>query len=446
MEARTKLDKVGYAMIFVLIAFATLLYGAVHQGVLALVYISIVLMVVLWAADGLRFGSIRFGREPIQLILFAAALYGLFQVMPAGTVSATGGVDGIPWTISLDPFATQVNALHFLALGLFLAFVCQSIDSANRLRKLAIFITTFGAFYAFYAILQSLLSPTMIFGLLERPMPFGSFVSRNNFAGLMEMAVAIPLGMVLSGSISKDKRLIYLTAAVLMGISIVLSGSRGGLIALVVQIGFLGFITYSLRDRSSKLLKVGLAAGILAAIILGTAFVGGENALSRIREDQTTAEGVVTRPQIWKVTVKMIGANLPFGVGLGAYGVAYTKYDEASGFERVEQAHNDYLQVVSDGGIVGGALGLAFLFLVFKLGWKASRVSNLERRGIASGAFAGIFGVLLHSLFDFVLHTTAIALLFLTLVGMLVAAGSRFPDDTSEPERRRRRTKTATAA
>ena len=264
----------------------------------------------------------------------------------------------------------------------------------------------------------------------------------------MEMAIAIPLGMLFTGSVAQDKRLIYLTAAVLMGVSIVLSGSRGGLIALIVEIAFLVLVTYSQRERGSTFLKVALGVGIVVAIIAGTAFVGGENTLTRISEEQAVVapEGTATRPQIWNVTLKMIAANMPFGVGLGGYGVAYTKYDEASGFERVEQAHNDYLQVLSDGGIIGGVLGLAFLFLVFRLGLNAIRVSHLERRGIAAGAFAGIFGVLLHSLFDFVLHTTAIALLFLTLVGMLIAARSKFPGDSPEPEKRRRRTKAAMTA
>src|SRR5688572_31826616 len=125
-------------MIFVLIAFATLLYGAVHQGVIALVYVSIAIVATLWAIDGLWSGSIRFSREPLQLILFAAAAYGLIQVIPMGVVGPAAGVDSIPRTLSLDPFATQVNALHFLALAMFLSFVCLSIDSANRLRKLAV--------------------------------------------------------------------------------------------------------------------------------------------------------------------------------------------------------------------------------------------------------------------------------------------------------------------
>ncbi len=435
-------------LIFVLITISTLFYGAVHNAVLGIVYFSVAGMVVLWAIDCIISRSVRFSREPLQLILFATALYGLMQVIPFGTIDSAGGISGIPNTISLDPFATKVSALHFLGLGLFFSLVCVFLDSASRLRKLAIFITAFGTIYAFFAIIQSVLSPTSIYGLLERPLaqPFGSFVSRNNFAGWMEMAIAIPLGMLFAGSVERDKKLIYLTAAIIMGVSIVLSGSRGGLTALFLQLTFLFLVTYSQKNRSELWLKVLLGAGVIVAIIAGTAFVGGESTLTRMSDEPLAADGIVSRPQIWNVTIRMIAENMPFGVGLGAYPVAYPKYDQASGFERVEQAHNDYLQVLSDGGIVGGVLGVAFLLLVFKLGWKGVRVSNVERRGIATGALAGIFGVLLHSLFDFVLHTTAIALLFLTLLGVLVAAGFKYTDDTPAHEKRRRRSKTAPAA
>ncbi len=424
-------------MIFSIIAVSTILYGAVHQGVLALLYFLIVLTSLLWFGDSLYRGMFRVSTEPIQLILYAAAIYGLIQVIPFG-ISGPGPLAGIPKTISFDPFATQVSSLHFVGLGLFFSLVLVSMDSASRLRKLASFITIFGAVFAFFAILQSLLNPTMIYGLLERPLSFGSFVSRNNFAGWMEMAVAVPLGMIFTGSVAQDKKLIYITASVLMGVSIVLSGSRGGLISLVLLIGFLVFVSYLQRDRGSVVLKAGLGVAILIAIVAGTAFVGGENTFTRISEGETVAEGVVTRPQIWRTTLRMIADNLPLGVGLGAYGVAYAKYDEASGFERVEQAHNDYLQVLSDAGIVGALLGIAFLFLLIRRGLQALKSANLERRGLATGALAGIFAALIHSLFDFNLHTAAVALLFLTLVGILVASNSSYADDLAEESRRRR--------
>lgn len=431
-----------FILIFATIAVSTLLYGAVHQGVLALVYFLVASMVVAWAIDHFRTGELRFSTEPLQFVLYAAAVYGLIQVLPFGALPDAGLVSDIPNTISLDVFTTQVSALHFLGLGLFFSMALFSFDSASRLRKIAVFITVFGAVFAFFAILQSVLSPTKIYGLLERPLPFGSFVSRNNFAGWMEMAIAVPLGMIFTGSVSQDKRLIYITAAVLMGVSIVLSGSRGGLIALVLQLGFLVLVTYMSRDRSSTGLRLVFGISVFAAIIAGTVFVGGENTLTRI-SDQGVAEGVVTRPQIWTTTLKMIRDSQPFGVGLGAFGVAYTKYDNASGFERVEQAHNDYLQVVSDAGVVGAVIGLVFMFLVFKVGITSVRVRNLERRGIAAGAFVGVFGALIHSIFDFNLHTTAIALLFLVLLALLVAAGSKYEDDSVEHKQRRRKREAA---
>lgn len=433
-------------MIFVVIVFTTLFYGAVHYAVLAVTYVTIAVMLAVVAGDWLRTGAIRISRQPIQLILFLAGLYGLVQVIPFGTLAETGGVGGIGRTISLDPFATQVSAVHFLFLGLYFSIVLAALDSASRLRKLAIFITVFGFAYAFFAILQSILSPTKIYGLLERPyaQPFGSFISRNNFAAWMELAIAVPLGMLFSGTVDRDKRLLYGTAVALMGVSLVVSGSRGGLVVLLLEIGFLFLVTYSFKSRGKAWLQVLMIGGLLAAIVAGTIFVGGETSLTRIGDEQGQPVNSVSRQQMWGVTLRMIGDNLPFGVGLGAFGVAYTKYDVASGFERVEQAHNDFLQVVSDAGIVGALLGIIFLVLLFRLGRRALKVTNAFRRGIAAGCLAGIFGALVHSIFDFGMHTPSIAILFLTLLGALAAAASSYDDDIiladdEHPRRRKRK-------
>lgn len=442
LESRTVYNKVAYVGVFVIVAATTLLYGTVHQAVISLAYLMIFMLLMFLVTDFLRSGALKLSLEPLQLVIYSAGIFGLIQIIPFAGSFEAGGINAIPGTISMDPFATQVSALHFLVIGIYFSIVLTMFDSAQRLRKFAIFITVFGAAYGFFAILQSLLSPDKIYGLLERPyaQPFGSFVSRNNFAVWMEMAIALPMGLLFTEAVSKDKRLIFITAITIMGVSLILCGSRGGLVALLVQLGFLLFLTYSRRKRSSTWLKVALAGGLLIAIMAGIAFVGGESTLTRLSEEHVETPNAVTRPVIWGVTMRMITENQPFGVGLGAYGVAYTKYDAASGFERVEQAHNDYLQVLSDGGIVGGILGLIFLALLIRTGVRAVGVKNQTRRGIAVGALTGIFGVLVHSLFDFGLHTMSIAILFLTLLAVLVAAGSKYEDDESdEPNKRERR-------
>lgn len=444
MNTSSIFDRIGYLLIFLLITVSTLVYGAVHQSVLTVVYILIALMLILWAVDWMRSGVIRFNSSLLQLPLVGAAVYGFVQVIPFGTLNEAAGVSGIPRTISIEPFATEISAIHFIALLIFFAAALTRIDSANRLRKLTIFLSVFGFGYAFFAILQSVLSPDKIFGIYGRPgaNPFGSFVNRNHFAAWIELAIALPLGLLFTGAVSKDKRLLYITAISLMGVALIVSGSRGGLVAFLVEIIFLLLIANRSEGKGKSFVKPALAVGLVLVVIAGSYFVGGESSLTRISTDQAEAAGTnADRAHIWSVTLKVIGDSMPFGVGLGAFGTAYGKFDVNSGLERVEQAHNDFLQVISDAGIVGAFMGIGFLFLLFRAGKRSLQTDNDHRRGLAAGALAGIVAVLVHSFFDFVLHTTAVALLFLTVLSVLIVSGTTFPDDVPNEDEPRQRPK-----
>ena len=435
----TLANKLAFFLICATVIFTTLVYGTVHQPVIAVFYILIAAIMILWSIDGFTSGKLRYSESLLQIPLLAAAIYGFIQIIPFGDLTESAAVAGIPRTISLDPFATQVSALHFLALTIFFAAALVYTDSAKRLRKLVLVITIFGFVYAFYAILQAVLSPTKIYGIYESRygVPFGSFVNRHNFAAYMEMTLSLPLGLMFVGAIKKDKRLLYATAIALMGIALLLSGSRGGLVAFLAQIIFLIILTTKSKSYGQIVLKAGLAVALVAAIIAGSIFVGGETSLSRFVETVGSENVTTDRSHIWSVTLDVIRNNLPFGAGLGAFGVAYTPFDSFSGLERVEQAHNDYLQVLSDAGIVGLIIGGFFLFWLFREGLQNVKTGNTFRRGAVVGAFAGCFAILVHSVFDFVLHTTAISVLFLVLVSIVVSGGNSFADDSEEFEQKR---------
>lgn len=434
-------NRIAFVLMLVVIVLTTIAYGAVHQPVLAIFYILVALLVVLWAADAMGSGSVRLSSSPLQLPLFAAAAYGLVQAIPFGSIAETAGVSGIPRTISLDPFATQMSAYHFLALGLFFSVSLTLLNSASRIRKVVILIAVFGFAYAFYAILQSVLSPGKIYGIYESrfAVPFGSFVNRHNFAAYMEMTIGLPLGMLFAGAVERDKRLLYITGIALMGVALLMSGSRGGLIAFLAQVIFLIILTTGAKSRKRLILKVAFSSVLIAGIVIGSLFIGGESSLTRIAETATSSDITTDRGHIWAVTTTVIARNLPLGAGFGALGVAYTPYDTYSGLERVEQAHNDYLQVVADAGLVGAAIGLFFLFWLFKFGLNAANSANTYRRGVAIGALAGCFAVLVHSIFDFVLHTTAISILFISLMTIISACRETYDDDIELPAWQKRR-------
>ena len=430
-------NKLAFFLIAVIVVFTTVAYGAVHQPVLAVFYLLIALTVLLWGVDGLASGAVRFSSDPLPFVLLAAAVYGFIQVIPIGSFADVAGINAVPRTLSLDIFATRLSAIHYLALFFFLSVLLVLLDSASRIRRLAGIITVFGFGYAFFAILQSVLSPLKIYGIYEATSPFGSFVNRHNYAAFMEMAVAVPMGLIFTGAILKDKRLLYITAIALMGVSLLLSESRGGLVAFLSEIIFLVLLTTGTKSRSNLVLKLGLAVLLFVAVIAGAIFVGGETSLTRVAETAATGDLTTGRSNIWSVTLDVIKANLPFGAGLGAFGVAYTPHDAMSGLERVEQSHNDYLQVLADAGIVGALIGLFFLYRLFVTGRAATGIRNDYRRGIAFGALAGIFAILVHSIFDFVLHTTAISVMFLVLISLLLASRNSYADDIEDKPQER---------
>jgi O-antigen ligase len=444
---KTLTGKIIFALLCVTIVFTALAYGTVHQPTIALFYLLTALMVILWAVDAFQTGFLKFNKSFLQVPVIGTVIYALVQIIPFGSLAEIGGVSGIARTISVEPFWTKMFALHFLALFFFFAVSLVYLDSAARLRKMTSLITIFGFAFAFFAILQAVLSPSKIYGIyeVEYAKPFGSFVNRHNFAAFMEMSIAVPLGLLFAGAIPRDKRLIYLTAIGLMGIALILSGSRGGLVSLLAMIVFILILTNKTRGQANIALTIGLTVLLVAVIIGGSILIGGESSLTRLAETSVSNDFSTNRTHIWNVTLQVIKNNLPFGAGIGAFAAAYTPYDTMNGIERVEQAHNDYLQILADAGIVGLILAGFFIYRLFRTGLENIKTENLFRRGVALGALAGCFAIFVHSLFDFVLHTTAISVLFLTSAALVVVSGSEYTDDDHSRERRRTRRASVTS-
>ena len=192
-------------------------------------------------------------------------------------------------------------------------------------------------------------------------------------------------------------------------------------------------------------MRAALALALIIGILAGTVLFGGEQALSRFVGSVNTEDPTTGRAHFWRVTLDIIHAHPLVGTGLGAFGVIYTRYDSRNGLYRLEQAHNDYLQVLSDAGIIGAALGLFFIIALLRMGLARRETDDEFRRGVATGALAGCFAVLVHSFFDFTLHTTSNALLFLVLAALATVNG-RVEVRRSRRRRKRHRHHTDTEA
>jgi O-antigen ligase len=120
----------------------------------------------------------------------------------------------------------------------------------------------------------------------------------------------------------------------------------------------------------------------------------------------------------------MIKANWLTGTGLGAFETAYPQYSQYDGSLIISQAHNDYLQIVADCGVVGGVLALWFVVLMFRDLARALQHRDEMMMGMALGCGGGVIAMLVHSLFDFNLQLPSNALLFLASTAVISNIGS----------------------
>jgi len=446
----TVASRFAFLVICVAIVLSALAYGTVHYWALGLFNLGGLTILLLWVIDSWNLGTVRISRNLLQLPLLGALVLGLVQLLPLRQVSSGGATAiGLVNTLSLDPNSTRLVLVQLATLLIYFAATLVFVDTPHRLQLLVRTITVFGFLLAILGLSQSFTSPTKVYWFreLNQSTAFGPFINRHHFAGYMELTIALPLGLLFAGAVDKEKRIIYLFVAGLMGVALVMTASRGGIISLVAEIFFLMIVTAiwrkpSERRRKTKhrlkfvLGRLGMTGALLFALFLGVVLLGGEFSINRFIDSVNTDDPTTGRAHFWAVTVDIIKAHPYLGTGLGAFGVIYTKYDTRNGLYRLEQAHNDYLQVLSDAGIIGAVLAFSFVALLF---WKAiSRAQSRDdfRRGVALAALSGCFAVLVHSFFDFTLHTTSNALLFLVLAALATLNG-RVEDAPARRKRRR---------
>jgi O-antigen ligase len=434
----------------VIIVLSVLLYGAVDTGTLALLALLSFALVAYWTWIAMNTRELPINPNVVQLPVIALGVVGLIQLLPFGSSSIPAGVLDLPAaaSISLDPYATRFFLMRLLLFVVFFAAALTFINSISRLRMVVVTLIAFGGLLAFYSILQRVEDPSSIYGLRQpaQAIPFGTFINRHHFAALMEMTLGLSLGVLFAGDITRNRWPFIAAAAVVMAIAIVLTGSRGGVIGLVTAlISIAVFTAYGrggLSDRtgvggfSPKLILIAGAVFLIVTVSI-VLFLGGADPLLRgTGIGPGTGDFTSGRIDFWRTAVKIFLAHPFIGVGLDAFGVAYSSYDASSGLFRVEQAHNDYLQTLADAGVIGFACVSAFIFLLMKKGTDVIRQTSTGfRRGAAVGALAGCTAIFVHSFFDFPLRTPANAFVFLALAAVALV---ELPEDRSRHRRRTR--------
>ena len=120
----------------------------------------------------------------------------------------------------------------------------------------------------------------------------------------------------------------------------------------------------------------------------------------------------------------MFAAHPLAGVGLGGYWTGITAHHDASGLMTPQEAHNDYFELLSSGGVIGLAIGIWFAVAVIRKARANILTANGYLVAVRLGAILGLVGVAAHSLVDFGLHMLVNAVVFLALIALATGAVS----------------------
>lgn len=372
------------------------------------------LLLLLWLAGCIREQRLPLTSHPVMLP--AVLLLAFTSVHWAMGISAS-----VP--------ATQMEWLRwtgYLALALVAA---ETFSTPERLRWLLGTLAAAGAAIAVLGIAQHLTGEGRIYWLIEPSQGgwvFGPYVNRNHYAGLMELWIPLALGMGLAPEASFLRRWVWSGMALVMAASVVMAASRGGLLALAVQVAVLVIATAALHGRRRAV--VGLVAG---AAVLGGFFwyVGSADLLERFTEMGTPGSTTVDevsghRLQAWSGSLQIFREHWLLGTGLDTFEPHFRGLRQYYTDKVWTHAHNDFLQFVAETGVVGVALGVWLVLAAAR-----EIVRNLRRTAqTATGALligmaCACLGFMVHGWLDFNFHVPANAAGFAVLAAIAARRG-----------------------
>lgn len=248
----------------------------------------------------------------------------------------------------------------------------------------------------------------------------GTYINKNHFAGLLEMALPLTVAyaMALFARRSFLRAAGLLSASLLMLAALAASLSKMGFAAGLAGLFVMGALAIAGKVRGGwKWLAVGgLAALVLFAFIFlpSDAFVANYGGVTT--KGTAALEG---RGPIWRETLQLIAAYPASGCGFGNYETAFLRY-QAQVVDRVfTYAHNDYLQIAAELGVIGLAIAAVLLLPVFARAFRASAQGpDRTTRYLGLGCAGAIAAICLHSVTDFNMYVPANAFALAWICGI----------------------------
>jgi O-antigen ligase len=382
---------------------------------------------------------------PVPLRLLGWVSEEAVHVIPRLNLAvAAGQVSSHP--LSIAPSLTRIGLVLFASNAL-LVLGCARLFSVGGARRVAEGLVVVGVVLALVGIVQKPLFGGVIYGFwtpLKGGTPFGPFVNRNHFAGWMLMGLPMTLGLVCGdiaralrgvkpnwharlvwcGSPDASKLVLLAAGATVMALSLVLTMSRSGIAAIALAIVIMG--GFVVRHQRTGRRAVAIAYLLVLVVAVG-AWAGVDAiASSFARADWNTFDN---RRGAWADAIGIASKFPATGTGLNTYGVATLFYQQHDLSKHFDEAHNDYLQLVAEGGLllsIPAALCVGSFILAVRR--RFIEETSTSAYWLRVGAVTGLTAIALQETVDFSLQVPGNAALFAVMCAIALRSSPRRHD------------------
>ena len=456
-------------LVVTLIGMATLAFGAVYPWA----FVPLFAAAFLIGLSGLASNRLPRDMWPLAasvLLLCAAAAAQLLplpraivdvispatpQVSGAYNFSSTSD-DGPPLPLSIDPARTQIAVLALGALGVYLLGLPARLG-ARDVRRLPCALAAFAVPLALFAVYTREHNNNLIYGFWQPYDGVGSnqagpFINRNHFGGWMLMSICLAVGWIFG---QLERALRERRGSRMRALTRAFSGDSGGLVVLMVTavaittislfwvvsrsaiLSFTAavviFVSLARRRRhiapSQRTIFVGT---LTAALVVAVSWRGLDVLVPWFLDDSSMS----SRLDAWQDGWNLVKAFPVSGSGLNTYSTAMLFYQAHNPGWHMAQAHNDYLQLLAEGGALIALAVAATMTLLVLLVLRRLKEAEHEVRGywVRAGAAVGMVAVAVQEMVEFSLQIPANAFLFATLAAIALtpvnSASSRRSRDT----------------
>ncbi len=472
------IDRLILAAVAALLILTPMAFGSVHVWAYSLVTVSVFILIVIWFIDHVALRSskhLTLVRTPADLALVLLLLVIGLQMVPLPSflvallspqtyahkkeafdiLAAAGGSSAKQnWmTISYYLHPTRLEGLKVVSyLGIFF-LVVQTVRTKKQINFLIYVLILTGSFEALYGTFQSLGQNPYVWwwpgqkaGVVYAS---GTFIGSNHFAFYLELVLPLTVGFTLAQYSGKQrlrtglggarafiqkvvdlvypesanpKRFLMGICVLLMGIALVLSASRSGILSLSVSASCMAVLFLGRR----RLRKWGMAVCLLlVSIFLLALFLGMTPTVDKFHDIDELWRRLYTT----KTLVPILMDYPLLGVGWGNLKQIYPRYipldapENFNGLTAAGYAHNDWIEAVTEIGIIGG-LVILLVFSIF--GYRMLRIWRRRHDryalGVGAGVMVGLGAAAVHSFFDFSLRIPANPVALATVAGVGYAA------------------------